>query len=184
MSSLSTAINRARFAHFVTAAPVVPDHGIDLKRKPDVVPAPIVPEPIPLWIPPETETNILAIQARITKVRRELEQLETRYGELVQLPRRRVRVEDIQRACAIHYGVRRADLLSPRRETFVVGVRHTAMYLSKILTALSLPQIGRQFGGRDHTTVLHAVRKIENLRKTDPVINGDLEMFEQQLSSV
>ena len=129
MSLLSTAINRARFDHFVTTSPGVPDHGIDLKPKP--APVPIIPVHIPLWVPPENETNILVVKARIAKIQRELEQLEARYGELVQLPKRRLRVEDIQRVCATHYGVRRADLLSPRRETFVVGVRHTAMYLSK-----------------------------------------------------
>jgi chromosomal replication initiator protein len=184
MSSLSAAVNRARFASFIPTSAAVPDRGIDLKRKPEIAPVPVAPVVVPIWIPPETETNILAVQARIAKIRAELEQLETRYGELVQLPRPRIKVEDIQRECAKHYGCKRVELLSARRDSFTVGIRHTAMYLSKTLTALSLPQIGRQFGGRDHTTVLHAVRKIAELRKTDPVINGDLEMFEARLSAV
>jgi hypothetical protein len=77
------------------------------------------------------------------------------------LPRLPLRA--IQRAAARHYGVRVADLLSARRTREVVGPRHVAMYLAKALTPRSLPEIGRQFGGRDHTTVLHAVRKIDRL---------------------
>ena len=76
---------------------------------------------------------------------------------------KRVKIEDIQRAVARHYNVSRADMLSSRRTANVVRPRQIAMYLAKTLTLRSLPEIGRRFGGRDHTTVLHAVRKIENL---------------------
>src|SRR5438270_6873284 len=76
---------------------------------------------------------------------------------------KRVKIEDIQRVVARHYNVSRGDLLSSRRTANVVRPRQVAMYLAKTLTLRSLPEIGRRFGGRDHTTVLHAVCKIENL---------------------
>ncbi len=79
----------------------------------------------------------------------------------------RVKIEDIQRIVARHYNVSRGDLLSSRRTANVVRPRQVAMYLAKTLTLRSLPEIGRRFGGRDHTTVLHAVRKIENLVGND-----------------
>jgi chromosomal replication initiator protein len=73
---------------------------------------------------------------------------------------RRVKIEDIQKLVASHYSVSRSDILSARRTAMVVKPRQVAMYLSKALTLRSLPEIGRRFGGRDHTTVLHAVRKL------------------------
>ena len=80
---------------------------------------------------------------------------------------KRVKIEDIQKLVASHYSVTRADILSSRRTATVVKPRQVAMYLSKALTLRSLPEIGRRFGGRDHTTVLHAVRKIEGLTASD-----------------
>lgn len=94
---------------------------------------------------------------------------------------KRVKIEDIQRICAKHYGVPRQDLLSSRRTRNVVLPRQTAMYLSKALTLRSLPEIGRRFGGRDHTTVLHAVRKIEELIKTDQQLAQDVELIKRLL---
>ena len=76
---------------------------------------------------------------------------------------KRVRIEDIQRIVARHYNVSKTELLSNRRTRTIVKPRQVAMYLSKVMTPRSLPEIGRRFGGRDHTTVLHAVRKIEDL---------------------
>lgn len=79
----------------------------------------------------------------------------------------RIKIEDILKVVGRHYNVARTDLLSPRRARTVVVPRQIGMYLAKKLTARSLPEIGRRFGGRDHSTVLHAVRKIEDLVKTD-----------------
>lgn len=83
-------------------------------------------------------------------------------------------ISNIQRAVAKHYSVSRNDLVSERRTARVVGPRQVAMYLVKTLTPRSLPEIGRYFGGRDHTTVLHAVRKIEGKITTDPVLAGEV----------
>ncbi len=94
---------------------------------------------------------------------------------------KRVRIEDIQRIVGRQYNVSRADLLSSRRTANVVRPRHIAMYLAKILTLRSLPEIGRLFGGRDHTTVLNAVRKMENLVSIDGAFAEEIEVLKRQL---
>jgi chromosomal replication initiator protein len=94
---------------------------------------------------------------------------------------RRIRVEDILRIVAKHYGVSRADLLSSRRTANVVRPRQIAMYLAKTLTLRSLPEIGRRFGGRDHTTVLHAVRKIEGLVQGDKGLAEEIDALKRLL---
>ena len=94
---------------------------------------------------------------------------------------KRVKIEDIQRSVARQYNVSRADLLSSRRTANVVRPRQVAMYLAKTLTLRSLPEIGRRFGGRDHTTVLHAVRKIEGLVGNDTMLADEIEVLKRQL---
>jgi chromosomal replication initiator protein len=94
---------------------------------------------------------------------------------------RRIKIEEIQRIVARQYNVSRADLLSSRRTANVVRPRQVAMYLAKTLTLRSLPEIGRRFGGRDHTTVLHAVRKIENLVTNDAALAEEIEVLKRQL---
>jgi chromosomal replication initiator protein len=96
----------------------------------------------------------------------------------------RVRIDDILKVIGRHYNVARADLLSPRRARSVVVPRQIGMYLAKKLTPRSLPEIGRRFGGRDHSTVLHAVRKIEDLMKSDDRLAREvallIRLIEQQ----
>jgi chromosomal replication initiator protein len=94
---------------------------------------------------------------------------------------KRVKIEDIQKLVANHYSVSRADILSSRRTAVVVKPRQVAMYLAKTLTMRSLPEIGRRFGGRDHTTVLHAVRKIEGLCANDGTLRDELELLKRML---
>jgi chromosomal replication initiator protein len=94
---------------------------------------------------------------------------------------KRVKIEDIQKLVASHYNVTRADILSSRRTANVVLPRQIAMFLSKTLTMRSLPEIGRRFGGRDHTTVLHAVRKIDALARKDTMINEEIELLKRTL---
>jgi chromosomal replication initiator protein len=94
---------------------------------------------------------------------------------------RRVRIEDIQRVVARHYNVSKADLLSARRTRTIVRPRQIAMYLAKVLTPRSLPEIGRRFGGRDHTTVLHAVRKIEDLIQGDKTLAEEIELLKRMI---
>ncbi len=94
---------------------------------------------------------------------------------------KRVRIEDIQKLVASHFNVSRADILSSRRTANVVRPRQIAMYLAKSLTLRSLPEIGRRFGGRDHTTVLHAVRKIDGLASKDAALTEELELLKRML---
>lgn len=92
---------------------------------------------------------------------------------------KRIRIEDIQRVVARHYSVTRTELVSARRTRTVVKPRQVAMYLAKVMTPRSLPEIGRRFGNRDHTTVLHAVRKIEGLAKDDNKLEQELELLQR-----
>jgi chromosomal replication initiator protein len=94
---------------------------------------------------------------------------------------KRVKIEDIQRLVANHYNVSRADILSSRRTATVVRPRQIAMYLAKSLTLRSLPEIGRRFGGRDHTTVLHAVRKIEGMVVKDQELATEIDHLKRML---
>ncbi len=94
---------------------------------------------------------------------------------------KRVKIEDIQKLVATHFNVSRADILSSRRTANVVRPRQIAMYLSKALTLRSLPEIGRRFGGRDHTTVLHAVRKIDGLAAKDTALSEEIELLKRML---
>jgi hypothetical protein len=87
-------------------------------------------------------------------------------------------VTEIQRLVAKRYKLRRADILSHRRTANIVLPRQIAMYLAKTMTLRTLPDIGRRFGGRDHTTVLHAVHKIERMRATDPEFDAQIRALE------
>ena len=94
---------------------------------------------------------------------------------------RRITIEEIQRRVAQHYNIKPAELSSSRRAQAVVRPRHVAMYLAKQLTSRSLPEIGRKFGKRDHTTVMYAIRRIEELRPKDPALDEDVERLRRSL---
>lgn len=107
---------------------------------------------------------------------------ETVIRDLVQnLEPRRIKIEDILRIISRHFGVSKGDLLSQRRHRSIVWPRQIGMYLAKQLTARSLPEIGRRFGGRDHTTVLHAIRKIEGEISKNPRLEDELEELKRLL---
>lgn len=94
---------------------------------------------------------------------------------------RKLSIEEIQRKVAEHYNVRLSDLIGPKRLRTIARPRQVAMYLSKQLTPRSLPEIGRRFGGRDHTTIMHGVRKIEELMTTDSQLADDLQLLRRLL---
>ncbi|MDF3605630.1 chromosomal replication initiator protein DnaA [Paracoccus sp. DMF-8] len=96
---------------------------------------------------------------------------------------RKLTIEEIQRKVAEHYNIRLSDMIGPKRVRTVARPRQIAMYLSKQMTSRSLPEIGRRFGGRDHTTIMHGVRKIEELRGTDRSIAEDLDMLRRLLEA-
>ena len=131
----------------------------------------------------ELEGALNRIVAQSTLVGRPIT-LETTQDVLRDLLRandRRVTIEEIQKRVAEHFNIRLADMHSARRARAVARPRQVAMYLAKQLTARSLPEIGRKFGGRDHTTVMHAVRKVEELRATDNSFNEDVELLKRML---
>ena len=94
---------------------------------------------------------------------------------------RRVTIDEIQKKVAEYYNIRVSEMSSARRAQVVVRPRHVAMYLAKELTSRSLPEIGRCFGNRDHTTVLHAVRRVTDLRQKDAQIAEDVEFLKRML---
>lgn len=96
---------------------------------------------------------------------------------------RKLTIDEIQRRVADHYALKINDLISPRRAREVARPRQVAMYLAKLLTPRSLPEIGRRFGGRDHTTVMHAVKRIEELRATDHELDRDINQLRRALDS-
>ena len=102
-------------------------------------------------------------------------------SDLLRAHERRATIEDIQRRVAEYYNVPLTDMLSERRAREIARPRQVAMYLSKQLTRRSLPDIGRKFGGRDHTTVIHAIKRIDNLRADDKALDEDVDVLRRML---
>jgi chromosomal replication initiator protein len=104
-------------------------------------------------------------------------------SDLLRASSRQISIDAIQNRVASHYGVRVAEMFSPRRARNIARPRQVAMFLAKNLTSLSYPEIGRQFGGRDHTTVMHAVRTIEGLVNSDQAVAEDVQLLKSLLSA-
>ncbi len=131
----------------------------------------------------EGAVNRLLAHSALTGAPLTVERAENAIRDLVRSQEpKRVKIDDIQKLVASHYNISRADILSSRRTANVVRPRQIAMYLSKVLTLRSLPEIGRRFGGRDHTTVLHAVRKIEELSGKDKGLSEVIDLLKRILS--
>ena len=112
-----------------------------------------------------------------------LDMVETIIRDLISgIEPRRIKIEDILRIISRHFGVSRGDILSQRRHRSVVWPRQIGMYLAKQMTSRSLPEIGRRFGGRDHTTVLHAIRKIDGEISNNVRLKDEIEELKKQLS--
>jgi chromosomal replication initiator protein len=131
----------------------------------------------------ELEGALNRIVAHATLVVRPvtLESTQEVLHDLLRANDRRVTIEEIQKRVAEHFNIRLADMHSARRARAVARPRQVAMYLAKQLTSRSLPEIGRKFGGRDHTTVMHAVRKVDELRSTDSAFSEDVELLRRML---
>ena len=112
-----------------------------------------------------------------------LEMAHDSLGDLVRAYDRRVTVEEIQRKVAEHYNIRLSDMLSPRRARAIARPRQIAMFLSKELTDRSLPEIGRKFGGRDHTTIMHGVKRVAQLCDEDAAIREDVSVLKRTLEA-
>jgi chromosomal replication initiator protein len=131
----------------------------------------------------ELEGALNRIVAHATLVGREvtLETTQEVLHDILRANDRRVSIDEIQKKVAQHYNVRVSDMSSARRSRAIARPRQVAMYLCKQLTARSLPEIGRKFGGRDHTTVMHAVRKVDELCAKDGAFAEDLDMLRRTL---
>ncbi len=130
----------------------------------------------------EGAVNRMLAHATLSGVPLDLSTAESAIKDLIRTREpRKVKIEDIQRLVANHYNISKSDILSSRRTATVVRPRQIAMFLSKALTLRSLPEIGRRFGGRDHTTVLHAVRKIESLTSLDTALAGEIDLLKRML---
>ena len=119
--------------------------------------------------------------AQLTGQEVSLQLAEDQLTDILSANRRRITIDEIQRTVCQFYRIDRAEMSSKRRARAVVRPRQVAMYLAKVLTPRSYPEIGRKFGGRDHSTVIHAVRLIEDLRKRDSEMDGDVRSLLRQL---
>ncbi|MBY0407323.1 MAG: chromosomal replication initiator protein DnaA, partial [Rickettsiales bacterium] len=129
----------------------------------------------------ELEGALNRVVAHATLVGRPvtLETTQEVLHDLLRANDRRISIDDIQKQVAAHYNIKVSDMHSARRSRVVARPRQVAMYLSKKLTSKSLPEIGRKFGGKDHTTVMHAVKRIEELMASDSEIANDIELLER-----
>lgn len=130
----------------------------------------------------EGALNRIVAHADVSRHEITLESTQEVLQDLLRSNDRRITIDEIQRKVAEHYNIRLSDMHSARRARQVARPRQVAMYLSKQLTARSLPEIGRKFGGRDHTTVMHAVRKIEELSNDDASFAQDVEILRRALT--
>ncbi len=131
----------------------------------------------------ELEGALNRIIAHATLVGRpvSLESSQEVMHDLLRVSDRRVTIEQIQKRVAVHFNIKLSEMSSARRARAVARPRQVAMYLAKQLTSRSLPEIGRKFGNRDHTTVMHAVRKVDELRTSDNSFNEDVELLRRML---
>ena len=135
-------------------------------------------------------TNVRVLEGALTRlfafaslVGREitLELAQDCLADILRASDRKLTIEEIQRKVAEHFNIRLSDMIGPKRVRTIARPRQVAMYLAKQLTPRSLPEIGRRFGGRDHTTIMHGVRKIEELMATDSQLSDDLQLLRRLL---
>ena len=137
-------------------------------------------------------TNVRVLEGALTRlfafaslVGREIDMDLTQdcLADVLRASERKITVEEIQRKVSDYYNIRLSDIIGPKRLRSYARPRQVAMYLCKQLTSRSLPEIGRRFGGRDHTTVMHGVKRIEELKLTDGQIAEDVEMLRRSLEA-
>lgn len=125
--------------------------------------------------------NKLIAYGQLTGRAVDMEFAQVMLADSVRASARRITVDEIQKACAAHYRIDPSEMRSKRRARAVARPRQVAMYLAKKMTPRSLPEIGRIFGGRDHSTVIHAVRTIEELRQVNAEMDADIRKLQRQL---
>lgn len=163
---------------------------VDFYRKqyPDLVLAPGVLE----FLAHRISTNVRVLEGALTRlfafaslVGREItmELTQDCLSDVLRASERKITVEEIQRKVSEHYNIRLSDMIGPKRVRTYARPRQVAMYLAKTMTSRSLPEIGRRFGGRDHTTVMHGVKRIEELKAIDGQMAEDLELLRRSLEA-
>ncbi|UAK22821.1 chromosomal replication initiator protein DnaA [Sphingomonas nostoxanthinifaciens] len=155
-------------------------------------PAGTVPQDVALFLAKRISASVRELEGALNRVMAfatlnnrviDLDFAQEALADQLRASQRRVSIDEIQRRVCEHYRIRQAEMGSARRAREVARPRQIAMYLAKQLTQRSLPEIGRRFGGRDHTTVIHAVRKIEELRIKDAELDADVRLLLRQLEA-
>ena len=131
----------------------------------------------------EGALNRLVAHATLVGTSITVETAQVVLQDLLKSNNRKITIEEIQKKVAEHFNIRLTDMHSPRRSRSVARPRQIAMYLAKSITSRSLPEIGRKFGGRDHTTVMHAVKKIEELKQEDNNFHEDIDLLKRLIDS-
>ena len=151
-----------------------------------------VPQDVVMFLAKRISTNVRELEGALNRIAAyammsgrtiDLEFVTEVLANILRANQRRISIDEIQSKVSDHYRIRKAEMTSALRAREVARPRQVAMYLSKQLTPRSLPEIGRRFGGRDHTTVIHAVRQIEKLRAQDAELDADIRLLTRQLEN-
>ena len=151
----------------------------------------VLPQEVSLFLAENTGSNIRELEGYLQRVTAfasfakkkviDLELVQDALKNFLEQKKRVITVEEIQKKVSLHFQIKISDLKSKKKNKAFIGPRHTAMFLTRQLTGLSLPEIGRHFGGRDHSTVLHAVHKVENMVRNDPAFENVLDQLVKEL---
>jgi chromosomal replication initiator protein len=159
-------------------------------KKLEALPDVAVPEEVVMFLAKRISSNVRELEGALNRIAAyasmqnraiDLDFVTEVLASTLRANQRRISIDEIQTRVSEHFRIRKAEMTSARRSREVARPRQVAMYLSKQLTPRSLPEIGRRFGGRDHTTVIHAVRQIEKLRAQDPELDSDIRLLTRQL---
>ena len=163
-----------------------------IAKKLEALPDVHVPDEVVMFLARRISSNVRELEGALNRIAAyasmqnrtiDLEFVGEVLASTLRANQRRISIDEIQTRVSDHYRIRKAEMTSARRAREVARPRQVAMYLSKQLTPRSLPEIGRRFGGRDHTTVIHAVKQIEKLRAQDPELDSDIRLLTRQLES-
>ncbi|WP_431867944.1 chromosomal replication initiator protein DnaA [Allosphingosinicella sp.] len=161
-------------------------------KKLEALPDVKVPQEVVMFLAKRISSNVRELEGALNRIAAyaamsgraiDLDFCNEVLANILRANQRRISIDEIQGRVSDHYRIRKAEMTSARRAREVARPRQVAMYLSKQLTPRSLPEIGRRFGGRDHTTVIHAVRQIEKLRQSDAELDADIRLLTRQLES-
>jgi chromosomal replication initiator protein len=161
-------------------------------KKLEALPDVAVPQDVVMYLAKRISSNVRELEGALNRIAAyaamqnrviDIDFTNEVLANILRANQRRISIDEIQGKVSDHYRIRKAEMTSARRAREVARPRQVAMYLSKQLTPRSLPEIGRRFGGRDHTTVIHAVRQIEKLRALDAELDADIRLLTRQLES-